>query len=144
MCVEARLSVQQRRRGSLLRSVSTAATLASRLSSNFCLCSNSGTCCHGNDLPDDLLTFSLSTRVKLVLFIFTDKWAEAWEQRQQETVALLDNRWYFDETWGSDPSRVLFSGWECTNKRARRGLSYSHTLIKLFYGFLPTNSSPAP
>lgn len=77
MCVEARLSVQQRQLGSPLSSVSVAATLASCLSSNICLFSNSGTCCHGNDLSDDLLTFSLCTRVKLVLFIFTDKWAEA-------------------------------------------------------------------
>lgn len=37
MCVEARVSVQQRRRGSLLHSVSMAATLASRLASNFFL-----------------------------------------------------------------------------------------------------------
>lgn len=37
MCVEARLSVQQRQRGSRLRSVSAAAILASRLSSNFWL-----------------------------------------------------------------------------------------------------------
>lgn len=89
MCAGARLTVPLRRRGSLLRFVSAAATLASRLSLS---CRNSGACCHGNDLSDDLLTFSLCTRVELVLLIFPDKWAEAGEQRRQEAVASRDNR----------------------------------------------------